>query len=148
MAAYTNNEERDTMAPTAFICPLTLEVMRDPVVSRYGQSYERSAILQWLVEGNTSCPMTRQNLRMADLISNQPLRLKIRRWQLENDLDVNIIMDAPDERGNRIMAYFTLPVHLQEKDDEAETYSHKCIYVKASQAEVFLKDILGDPKVA
>jgi hypothetical protein len=33
---------------------------------------------------------------------------------------------------------------LIEKDEETETFSHKCSYVKASQAELFLKDILGD----
>ena len=37
-------------------------------------------------------------------------------------------------------------IDLIEKDDETETYAYKCIYVKASQAELFLKDILGDPR--
>jgi U-box domain len=122
MAAVTDNNfsQQDTVVtPTAFVCPLTLEVMRDPVVSRYGQSYERSAILQWLAAGNTTCPMTRQPMRMSDLISNQLLRLKIRRWQLENDFDINLVMELPNEDdAGRFFGYFTL--EKPEHDDEAE----------------------------
>ena len=121
MAAHASHDDghsqQETIAPTEFVCPLTLEVMRDPVVSRYGQSYEREAILQWLASGNVTCPMTRQPLRMSNLITNQQLRLKIRRWQLENGLDINLVTDAPDDDTSRIFGYFTIP---QKHEDNAE----------------------------
>lgn len=34
--------------PDEFYCPLTLEIMRDPVVAEDGMSYERSAIMAWV----------------------------------------------------------------------------------------------------
>lgn len=70
--------------PKKFICPLTLDLMQDPVVSRYGQSYERSAIVQWLAKGNTACPMTRQPLRLNGLVSHNKLRLEIDQWKSDN----------------------------------------------------------------
>jgi U-box domain len=121
-SSSTDEEQEDAMLapPSAFVCPLTLEVMRDPVVSRYGQSYERGAIMEWLAAGNETCPMTRQPLRMSGLISNQQLRMKIRRWQRENDLDISLVGDASNEDfddDRRVLIYFTLP---DVEDDVAE----------------------------
>lgn len=79
--ATEDDDDDDLPPPSNFVCPLTLEVMRDPVVSRYGLSFERAAILEWLAAGHETCPLTRQPLRMSGLISNQTLRLQIRMWQ-------------------------------------------------------------------
>ena len=43
--------------PSGFICPITHDIMTDPVMCTDGHSYERSAILRWLQSHNTS-PMT------------------------------------------------------------------------------------------
>jgi hypothetical protein len=104
----------DLEIPDEFICPLTLELMRDPVMSRYGNSYERSAILKWVALGNCHCPLTRQPLHLSDIVTNHYLRGKIRHFQKANDMDVTIIM-TPDY--NQVVGYFFLP----EKDlDETE----------------------------
>lgn len=51
-------------------CPLTREVMTDPVVLvETGITYERSAITQWLSHEDT-CPMTKQLLASRQLIPN------------------------------------------------------------------------------
>ena len=49
--------------PPGFVCPITHEIMRDPVICCDGHSYERNAIMRWLQNNNTS-PMT--NLIMDD----------------------------------------------------------------------------------
>lgn len=41
--------------PEDCICPLTLEVMRDPVIDALGHSYERFAMTAWL-ENHTTSP--------------------------------------------------------------------------------------------
>jgi hypothetical protein len=67
--------------PSEFICPVTKTLMNDPMVSRYGHSFERKAILEWLNgEGNTACPVTGKSLRPSNLVSNKKLRWKIRHW--------------------------------------------------------------------
>jgi hypothetical protein len=43
--------------PRFLICPLTLEVFRDPVVAASGMTYERSAITAWLRQHSTD-PVT------------------------------------------------------------------------------------------
>jgi len=89
----SETEISETEEPHEFICSLTMEIMRDPVVSRYGQNFEREAIFNWLARGNDSCPMTRNPLRLSDLITNHQLRARIRRWQLDNQMDVAVITD-------------------------------------------------------
>ena len=46
-------------AAAAFLCPITQEVMRDPVIGSDGITYERTAIETWFATGNTTSPMTR-----------------------------------------------------------------------------------------
>jgi len=40
--------------PAGFICPLTMDVMTDPVFTIDGQTYERSEITEWLLRHDTS----------------------------------------------------------------------------------------------
>ncbi|CAB9513985.1 U-box domain-containing protein [Seminavis robusta] len=67
------NPATDDKIPRAFICPLTLNVMQDPVMDAYGSTYERSAIVEWLAVNNTS-PVTRQPLAKDHLVPNRALR--------------------------------------------------------------------------
>ena len=55
------------------ICPLTQVLMTDPVVDPEGNSYERSAILDWLGRNPTS-PITRTPLEASSLVTNRFLR--------------------------------------------------------------------------
>ena len=99
--------EGELEIPSKYVCPLTLEIMQDPVLSRYGQSYERSAIIKWLAKGNTGCPLTRQPLTLSGLITNHKLRSEIRRWQVANQEDVTVIMDG-QEHSPGIFGIITL----------------------------------------
>ena len=64
---------RPCSMPDAFLCPLTLEPMQDPVVTCDGQTYERGAIEQWLAQSSTS-PLTGQQLPHLGLAPNVVLR--------------------------------------------------------------------------
>lgn len=57
----------------SFYCPITFELMRDPVIDREGNSYEREAIEEWLRARGVS-PITRNPLAVADLAPNRALR--------------------------------------------------------------------------
>lgn len=59
--------------PNEWLCPITLSVMRDPVIAEDGHSYERSAIEQWFGTSNHS-PKTGAPLRSTHLIPNHALR--------------------------------------------------------------------------
>lgn len=53
-------------------CPITLEVMRDPVIDNEGNTYEREAILKWIHRKHTS-PITRAPLHESDLTVNRAI---------------------------------------------------------------------------
>ena len=55
-------------------CPLTLRVMRDPVVAADGHSYERAEIEARFARGLRASPCTRAPLAHCELIPNHALR--------------------------------------------------------------------------
>jgi SUMO ligase MMS21 Smc5/6 complex component len=76
--------------PHEFICPITHEIMKNPLMSRYGQIYERDAILTWLSKHNNLCPLTRQVLTVSDLIRHRSLKARIKKWKKMNSSIVDL----------------------------------------------------------
>lgn len=74
--------------PTDFICPLSHQLMSEPMMSRYGNHFERTAIMQWLNDGNPYCPVTGNPLRPSMLISDKTLQWKIKYWAKKNGYDL------------------------------------------------------------
>jgi hypothetical protein len=58
----------------SFQCPLTMEVMRDPVITTDGQTYERMEIERWFALGNRTSPLTGAELPSTLLFPNIALR--------------------------------------------------------------------------
>jgi hypothetical protein len=54
----------------SFQCPLTMEVMRDPVITTDGQTYERMEIERWFALGNRTSPLTGAELSSTFLFPN------------------------------------------------------------------------------
>jgi hypothetical protein len=74
----------DVQVPDEFICPISLQIMDYPVVTKNGTTYEREAILDWLARGSNTCPTTRLPLTLSDIIPYVQLEFRIRRWKIEN----------------------------------------------------------------
>ncbi|KAF8044913.1 hypothetical protein N665_6030s0003 [Sinapis alba] len=76
--------------PYHFRCPISLELMRDPVTVCTGQTYDRTSIESWVSTGNnnnnntTTCPVTRAPLSDFTLIPNHTLRRLIQEWCVAN----------------------------------------------------------------
>ncbi|OEL13105.1 U-box domain-containing protein 15 [Dichanthelium oligosanthes] len=71
--------------PNDFLCPITLEIMTDPVIVASGQTYERRSIQKWLDSGERTCPKTRQPLAHLSLAPNYALKNLILQW-CENNM--------------------------------------------------------------
>ena len=71
--------------PQEFICPITMELMNDPVSDVDGNSYEHAAIVEALKRKQRS-PLTRTPMTIADLRPNRALRDSIARWREEHNL--------------------------------------------------------------
>nr|WDS62663.1 E3 ubiquitin-protein ligase [Piper nigrum] len=72
----------DVEIPSFFICPISLEIMGDPVTVSTGITYDRESIESWIYSGkNKTCPVTRQPLQAdLDLTPNHTLRRLIQSW--------------------------------------------------------------------
>ncbi|KAI4339052.1 hypothetical protein MLD38_024036 [Melastoma candidum] len=71
--------------PSHFLCPISLDLMKDPVTLLSGITYDRDSIQRWLEEGNFTCPVTNQVLRSFDQIPNHVIRRMIQDWCMENN---------------------------------------------------------------
>ncbi|KAL6514313.1 hypothetical protein OROHE_019055 [Orobanche hederae] len=72
-----------TEVPPYFICPITLEIMKDPVTITTGITYDRDSIEKWIfTQKNLICPVTKQILLSnQELITpNITLRRLIQSW--------------------------------------------------------------------
>jgi len=78
--ATTKDEEIDVDGKESFICPINQTIMEDPVITPYGTTYERSAILDWLKKHNTD-PLTKKKLSKDMLITNYALRSAIQEYK-------------------------------------------------------------------
>ncbi|KAK9707369.1 hypothetical protein RND81_07G193100 [Saponaria officinalis] len=67
-----------------FKCPISLEVMVDPVTISTGHTYDRSSILKWFKSGNPVCPKTGQKVQSLDLVPNVAIKSLIKQYCLEN----------------------------------------------------------------
>ncbi|KAK4766791.1 hypothetical protein SAY87_008433 [Trapa incisa] len=72
--------------PADFCCPLSLELMTDPVIVASGQTYERAFIRKWLDLGLNVCPKTRQTLGHTNLIPNYTVKALIANWCESNNV--------------------------------------------------------------
>ncbi|KAF7830749.1 U-box domain-containing protein 44-like [Senna tora] len=86
----------------SFYCPISLDIMEDPVETSSGKTFERSAIEKWFTEGNNNCPLTMLPLDTLILRPNKTLRQSIQEWK-----DRNIIITIS-----------TLKSKLQTNDEE------------------------------
>ncbi|KAJ9543639.1 hypothetical protein OSB04_023346 [Centaurea solstitialis] len=85
IADITNYDNK--VIPNEFLCPISLQLMEDPVIISSGQTYERESIQRWLDAGNGTCPKTRQFLTEATLTPNHALRCLIVQWREINRID-------------------------------------------------------------
>ncbi|KAJ4973728.1 hypothetical protein NE237_006902 [Protea cynaroides] len=76
--------------PDDFRCPISLELMRDPVIVATGQTYERSYIKRWIDCGNRTCPKTQQTLQNLTLTPNYVLRSLIAQWCVKNNIEMSM----------------------------------------------------------
>nr|GMC59178.1 U-box domain-containing protein 1-like [Ipomoea batatas] len=74
--------------PDEFRCPISLDLMRDPVIVASGHSYDRNSIAQWINSGHHTCPKSGQRLIHMALIPNYSLKSLIHQWCQENNIPI------------------------------------------------------------
>ncbi|CAD6265484.1 unnamed protein product [Miscanthus lutarioriparius] len=78
-----------SLNPEALQCPITLELMTDPVTVVTGQTYDRASIKKWIKSGCRTCPVTGERLRSAELVPNVAARGVIEQLLLSRGVPVH-----------------------------------------------------------
>ncbi|KAJ7963939.1 RING-type E3 ubiquitin transferase [Quillaja saponaria] len=86
-----------------FRCPISLDLMRDPVIVSSGHTYDRNSIAQWINTGHHTCPKSGQRLIHTALIPNYALKSLVHQWCHENNIPLNepTSMYSSDSEKNR-----------------------------------------------
>ncbi|KAK9681736.1 hypothetical protein RND81_10G024400 [Saponaria officinalis] len=105
--------------PEYFKCPISLEIMSDPVILSSGHTFDRSSIQRWLDAGHRTCPITK--LPLPDpptLIPNHALRSLISNYTPHHKLAphrVNLDPDSPSRLGSLISTLSSLRSSVEAK---------------------------------
>lgn len=83
-----NPEALNCLNPEDFRCPISLELMIDPVTVSTGQTYDRASIQKWLSAGNLLCPKTGERLTCSDLVPNSSLKKLINQFCADNGISL------------------------------------------------------------
>ncbi|XP_044487080.1 U-box domain-containing protein 19-like [Mangifera indica] len=83
-----NLESLSCLNPEDFRCPISLELMTDPVTISTGQTYDRASIQRWLKAGNMMCPKTGEKLKNTELVPNAALKKLIQQFCADNGISL------------------------------------------------------------
>ncbi|KAL8253186.1 hypothetical protein R6Q59_036879 [Mikania micrantha] len=115
-----NSLGRQPLEPLqSFFCPITGDVMEDPVETPSGHSFERGAIERWLSEENSLCPITKTPLKSSALRINKTLRQSIEEWRDRNTMIVIGLLKSSilsNEEEEVIICLGKLQVLILERD--------------------------------
>jgi hypothetical protein len=89
-----------TAIPPSFLCPITHNIMTNPYVDHEGNTYEYSAIYEWLTRNNTS-PITRSYLTISNLAPNRSLLEAITEYNQGYVTNVSEVQDIVQTNVNR-----------------------------------------------
>lgn len=74
--------------PEELRCPISLQLMFDPVIVASGQTYERICIEKWFSDGHNTCPKTQQQLSHRCLTPNYCVKGLIASWCEQNGVPI------------------------------------------------------------
>ncbi|XP_075478603.1 E3 ubiquitin-protein ligase PUB23-like [Primulina tabacum] len=93
-------EAQEIEVPCYFVCPISMQLMKDPVTVSTGITYDRESIEKWLfLCKNSTCPVTKQDLSKTDLTPNHTLRRIIQEWCTINACERIPTPKAPVEKS-------------------------------------------------
>ncbi|XP_065108455.1 WD repeat, SAM and U-box domain-containing protein 1-like isoform X1 [Paramisgurnus dabryanus] len=87
------SELMDSDVPNHFLCPITRELMKDPVIAADGYSYERDAIETWINTPNHLSPVYNLPLKTTLLIPNRSLKTAIQCYKANHPSFDNILFN-------------------------------------------------------
>ncbi|XP_051116187.1 U-box domain-containing protein 45-like isoform X2 [Andrographis paniculata] len=94
MKSCSRRSDQMPIPPEELRCPISLQLMYDPVIIASGQTYERVCIEKWFGDGHSTCPKTQQQLPHRFLTTNFCVKGLVASWCEQNGIP---IPDGPPE---------------------------------------------------
>jgi len=135
MSSEEGGEGPQVEAPLCFLCPISRELMNNPVMNMVGQTYEFESISEWFALGKRSDPVTRQPLNDTRLVPNIAIRSQILEWKQQNNI------------GNKGEDKDAKKTPKKEKKEGKESWRNKpmakwkCIEVQAFITQIGESDV-------
>jgi len=125
-----------TDSSASFFCPITHELMVDPVIDPDGNSYEKHAIEEWVRQNGTS-PITRMALSITDLRPNRALKTAIDEYRhsIQPDTQSNpvpIEVHSSEITVSGSYANGFLHISIQPSQEESRSPCDICCVVDTS----------------
>jgi len=120
--------------PNSFYCPISKQVMTDPVITPLGISYERSSIEEWLSTHST-CPVSNTDLTKQMLQPNRALKDTIDQLMKVLGNNVPKTLVTPDKSALGISALFNgreMLVSLTPSEGGDREPNHICVVIDTS----------------
>ena len=105
--------------PSVLVCPITSELMKDPVITNGGQTYERCAIEKWMKHSNKD-PLTR--LEITCIIPNVSIRKMCQEYRENTLKGVEIESEEIKEIEKKLKKKIT---ELKEQKDNLKEQQDK-----------------------
>jgi hypothetical protein len=114
----------DSEIPEGFLCPITNDVMQNPVIDHEGNTYEETAIKEWLFRRNES-PVTRSPLSLQQLTPNRALKDVIEKFIVLRTRKLSERKIDPPVNGkiNEITFYSLDDLFYIRKSNQKASYS-------------------------
>ncbi|XP_004506267.1 E3 ubiquitin-protein ligase PUB23-like [Cicer arietinum] len=90
--------------PPYFVCPISFQIMKEPVTTITGITYDKESIEKWLMKAkNCVCPVTNQSLPRSSeyLTPNHTLKRLIQAWISSNEAKEVDQIQSPKSSINR-----------------------------------------------
>lgn len=97
------SDEESSSLPQHLICPLSGQLLEDPVTQGAGETFERAAIRKWFDEGKKTCPVTGNSLKCLTLpLTNMVIKCVIDSWKSKHSKNISdFASQTVEEKGSR-----------------------------------------------
>jgi len=136
-----NNLVGAATPPPELCCPMSMKLMRDPVIIASGQTYERDNIERWFNEGYDTCPRTQMKLQNFMVIPNACMKAIIYNWCKDHELDHNYL----PERFHSCYSVSSLhnvsaPLVTEKNRDYVVDYSNSSLGLSGSYTAFLMRE--------
>eukprot|EP00434_Breviolum_minutum_P032940 symbB.v1.2.029141.t1/scaffold3160.1/size62170/1 len=138
-----------SVPPNEYICPISQEVMKDPVTTCDGHTYDRKSIEEWL-SGNNTSPITGLPLLNKTLIPNHSLRKLIQEPYKPHSLEMALehlmteVEEGAEPEGAKEVEVEEMPERDIFGEASGEEFAVEDLFGEASGEELAVEDLFGE----